>query len=328
MCVLTLIKARPGKAFFHRYINLIQNSLRVRKTAILDTFQSQSQENIFPLSSVLSVQDFDTYSVPSLITLILMTYLMDNISKMVLPESNPAAPVPGCYFLEELPVELRLSVYEYFFEGSKVHAAIFKNADPPSNQSSAIKLRHSEHFKLLLSCRKIYNEALKTYWSKTVLKLHCPPLKFRRPSEFRPAKLKLDEYAHRLCTSLPEQVKANVRHIRGMVLPALKSAFVEGNPSFTASAILGTFKKLATCEMSPTLAHPVDGIVSHTKDPKNKGFSRFKMTWGEEPVHFLAERYGIDAAAGITFLFKGAIMFSMARGEANMSISLKQSLVC
>lgn len=239
------------------------------------------------------------------------------------PEANPDSSVLDCQFINKLPVELRLNIYEFFFEGSQVRATLAS-----SNKASDITMRHSEHFKLLLSCRTIFNEALATYWSKTVLKFECPPLKFRRPSEFRPAKFKLDGHAHRLCHYLPEEAKANVRHIRGMVLPALKSAFVEENPSFTASAILGTFKKLATCEMSPTLAHPVDGIVSHTKDPKNKGFSSFKMTWGEEPMHFLAERYGIDATAGITFLFKGAIMFSMARGEANMSISLKQSLVC
>lgn len=246
---------------------------------------------------------------------------------MIMAEGDPTTTNPGCHLLDTLPVELRLNIYEFLFQGSKVHAALTEQAESSSTRSPAVFLRHSEHFKLLLSCRTVYNEALATYWSNTVLKLECPPLKFRRPSEFRPAKFKLDEYAHRLCTSLPEEAKANVRHIRGMVLPALKSAFIEENPSCTASALLGTFKKLATCEMSPTLAHPVDGIVSHTKDPKNKGFSCFKMTWGEEPMQFLAERYGIDATGGITFLFKGAIMFSMARGEANVSISLKQSLV-
>lgn len=248
---------------------------------------------------------------------------MASIARMSEPEANTDSSVLDCQFIDKLPLELRLNIYELFFEGSSVRATLTS-----SNTASDITMRHSEHFKFLLGCRTIYNEALATYWSKTVLKLECPPLKFRRPSEFRPAKFKLDEYAHRLCTSLPEEAKANVRHIRGMVLPALKGAFVEENPSFTASALLGTFEKLATCEMSPTLAHSVDGIVSHTKDPKNKGFSHFKMTWGEEPMHFLAERYGIDATAGITFLFKGAIMFSMARGEANMSISLKRSLVC
>lgn len=247
---------------------------------------------------------------------------------MIMAEGDPITIIPGCHLLDTLPVELRLNIYEFVFQGSKVHAALTEQAESSSTQSPAVSLRHSEHFKLLLSCRTIYNEALAIYWSNTALKLECPPLKFRRPSEFRPAKFKLDEYAYHLCTSLPEEAKANVRHIRGMVLPALKSAFVQENPHFTASALLSTFKKLATCEMSPTLAHPVDGIVSHTKDQKNKGFSHFKMTWGEEPMHFLTERYGIDATAGITFLFKGAIMFSMARGEANMSVSLKQSLVC
>ncbi|KAG6355239.1 hypothetical protein INS49_004320 [Diaporthe citri] len=245
-------------------------------------------------------------------------------------EENPAtpapAPVPGCHFLETLPVELRLDIYEHFFQGSKVHATLARNTDSSSTQSPAVILRHSEHFKLLLTSRAIHDEALAAYWSTTVLKLECPPLRFGRPSGFRPAKLKLDKYAHRLYASLPEVVKDNVKHIRGMVLPSLKSGFVQENPSLTASALLGTFKKLATCEMSPTLAHPVDGIVSHTKDPENEGFSRFKMIWGEGPMDFLADRYGIDATAGVTFLFKGAIMFSMARDEDNASASLKKSL--
>lgn len=251
---------------------------------------------------------------------------------MIMAEENPATPapavVPGCQFLESLPVELRLNIYEFFFKGSQVCATLAENAEYSSIQSPAVVLRHSKHLNLLLSCRTIYNEAMATYWSTTVLKLKSPPMIFSRPSEFRPVKFKLDTYAHRLCISLPEAVKANVRHVRGMVLPALKGGFVEENPSLTASALLGTFKKLATCEMSPTLAHPVDGIVSHTKDPEHKGFSRFKMIWGQEPMDFLADRYGIDATAGVTFLFKGAIMFSMATDEDSVSASLKQSLVC
>lgn len=255
---------------------------------------------------------------------------MANISKMIMPDANPAIPVPGCQFLDKLPVELRLSIYEFFFKGSQAHASLAETPEYPFTQSPAVLLRHSKHFNLLLSCRTIYNEALATYWSTTVLRLESPPVIFSRPSGFRPAKFKLDTYAHRLCISLPEALKANVRHIRGMVLPAVTSGFVKENPSLTASALLGTFKKLATCEMSPTLAHPVDGIVSHTKDPENRGFgfSRFKMIWGREPMDFLAERYGIDATAGISFLFKGAIMVSMVTEEDGISASLKQSLVC
>lgn len=252
------------------------------------------------------------------------TQPMLNISEMIMPEANPTPPVTSCHFLDKLPVELRLTIYEMFFEGSRVRAILAKNAESSSTQSTAVVLRRSEHFSLLLSCGTIYNEALATYWSKTVLRLDCPPIILRRLHDFRPAKLKLDTYAHHLCDSLPESAKANVRHIRGMVVPALTSAFVEQNPSRTASAVLGTFKRLTTCEMSPTLAHPVDGIVSHTIDPKNNGFSSFKMTTGEEPTHWLAERYGIDATAGVAFLFKGNIMFSMTQE----TLSLKQSLVC
>ncbi|KAI7782206.1 hypothetical protein LA080_013751 [Diaporthe eres] len=248
------------------------------------------------------------------------------MSEMIMSGANPATLVPGCHLLDNLPVELRLKVYEFFFKGSQIHATLAENAKYSFTQNPAVVLRHSNHFNLLMSCRTIYNEALATYWSATVLNLKSPPMIFGRPSEFRPVKFKLDTYAHRLCMSLPEAVKENVKHVRGMVLPALKGGFVEENPSLTASALLGTLKKLATCEMTPTLAHPVDGLVSHTKDPKNEGFSRFKMIWGEEPMDFLADRYGINATAGVTFLFKGAIMFSLATDEVNRSASLLKSL--
>ncbi|KKY37124.1 hypothetical protein UCDDA912_g02875 [Diaporthe ampelina] len=186
---------------------------------------------------------------------------MSSISKLTMGEENSAAEIPSCYFLDELPVEVRLRIYEFAFQGS--HQAF-------------------------------------------------------QGSEFRSAKFKLDTYAHQLCTSLPEAANANVRGVRGMALPALKSAFVEENLSWTASALLGTFQKLATCEMTPTLAHPVDGIVVHTKDPEKEHCSRFKMIWGEDPTGFLADRYGIDATAGVAFLFKGFVKYYVAVENVNV----------
>lgn len=250
------------------------------------------------------------------------------MSEIIMPGANPATPVPGCHLLDSLPVELRLSIYEFFFKGSQVHAKLAENAEHSSTQSRAVVLRDSGHFNLLLSCRTIYNEALANYWSTTVLKLFCPPMSLWNLSAFRASKFRLDTDSHRLCTSLPEAIKANVRHVRGMVLPALSSRFIEENPLLTASALLGTFQKLATCEMSATLAHPIDGLCAHIKDPENEHFSRFKMIWGQEPKDFLAERYGIDATAGVTFLFKGNPMFSLAAGEENMCAAFMKSLVC
>ena len=233
-------------------------------------------------------------------------------------EENSAAEIPSCYFLDELPVEVRLRIYEFAFQGSHVSAKLPGKVKSSSTQNPAVVLRHSKHFSLLLSCHTIYNEALATYWSEAVLRLECPPMKLSKPSEFRSAKFKLDTYAHQLCTSLPEAANANVRDVRGMALPALKSVFVEENPSWTASALLGTFQKLATCEMTPTLAHPVDGIVVHTKDPEKEHCSRFKMIWGEDPTGFLADRYGIDATAGVAFLFKGFVKYYVAVENVNV----------
>lgn len=251
---------------------------------------------------------------------------------MAMVIANPATPVPGCNFLDRLPVEIRLSIYEFFFEGSQVRATLAdhptEDAEPPSIQSPDIILRHSSHLNLLLSCSTIYNEALDTYWSRVVLRLKCPPMIFDRPPEFRPAKLKLDTYCHRLCTSLPQVIKENVRHVRGIALPAKNGAFVEQNPSLTASALVGTFKKLATCEMSPSVPHVVDGIVLHTEDLGDEGFSRFKMSWGVEPMVYLAERYGIDANAGITFLFKGFVKYYKVADRKKLSVSIKRRVSC
>lgn len=246
---------------------------------------------------------------------------MGSISKMTMGEANPAIAVSSCHFLDKLPVEVRLVIYKFAFQGSNVSARFPKNAKSPSIQNPAVVLRHSKHFGLLLGCHKIYNESLATYWSEAVLRLVCPSMTFNKLSEFRPVKLKLDRYAHRLCLSLPEAVKANVRHVRGMVLPALEGAFVEENPTLTASALLARFPKLATCEMTPTLAHPVDGIVVHTRDPNNEHFSQFKMMSGQDSTGFLAERYGVDATAGVAFLFKGMVRYYYVTAEDGKALS-------
>lgn len=250
---------------------------------------------------------------------------------MTMAETTPTASVPTYYLLDKIPVEIRLNIYKYSFEGSRVQATLAKdNKSASAKDTAGAVLCYSKHFGLLLSCRTIYNEALDTYWSETVLRLKCPPFIFSSLRAFPAAKLKLDTHCYRLCTSLPEAAKANVRHVRGMVLPALKSTWIEENPSLTASALLGTFKKLATCEISPTLAHPVDGLVTHFEDLEDKDYSRFKMIMGYEPAKFLVDRYGLNNIDEVAFFFKGNIKYSVRMNEENVEVleSSKRIRVC
>lgn len=251
--------------------------------------------------------------------------------QMNMAETNPITLVRSCYLLEKLPAELRLDIYKHTFEGSRFLATLAENANSSSEQHKAHAVLHcSKHFGLLLSCRSVYNEALDIYWSQTVLRLKCPRMVHTSIRAFHQAKFRIDTFCHHLCNSLPEAAKAHVRHVRGMVLPALRSTWIEKNPTLTASTLLGTFKKLATCELTPSLAHSVDGLVTHMEDPNRKGYSRFKTVWGHEPTRFLSDRYGITNVDEVDFFFRGAIKYSVHMDENNIEVlnSSWRSLVC
>ncbi|KAG8162339.1 hypothetical protein KVR01_008104 [Diaporthe batatas] len=261
--------------------------------------------------------------------------------QMAVAQTSPRTLVPICYLVDVLPVEVRLKIYKYYCEGSQVEASLAKNGDDPVEQTGSLVLKSSEHLNLLHTCRTIYNEALETYWSATLLQLNHPPRKM--PGNTRAwaeVKLKIDTYSHRLCAALPEAARANVKDVRGMVLPALKSVWLQNNPGQDASALLATFKKLETCEMTQTLTHPIDGLVRHYpgledledensedehsedehseeenrkdenlededhEDPKDESYSRFKVTV-ISPSEFLNERYGLTNFDGIVFILKG-----------------------
>lgn len=227
-------------------------------------------------------------------------------------ESIPNTQTPICFLLDRVPVEIRLNIYKYAFAGSRVQAALTKTTESSSPEhTGGLVMQYSKHFGLLLTCRAIYYEALDTYWSHTVLELQSPPLVFSSLRAFDHIKLKIDTYSHCLCTSLPEAARANVRHVRGMVLPATRSLWLKKNPEHTAPALLGTFKKLVTCEMTATLAHPIDGLLSHYEDLGDGNFSRFRTTWGAKPSKFLDDRYGITNVGGIAFFLQGKVKYSV-----------------
>lgn len=100
-------------------------------------------------------------------------------------------------FFTVLPAELRLQIYEEIFEGSK---ASYKQEHTIGNHTRHNVLLPTYHYKFLFTCRQAYNEALKTYWSKTIL---------------------YGDYADRelvffLRSMVPDFAKLHVKHIRGL----------------------------------------------------------------------------------------------------------------
>ncbi|KAI3394031.1 hypothetical protein diail_3296 [Diaporthe ilicicola] len=241
------------------------------------------------------------------VALTIAKFEMAVLSKMIMSETDEAAQVLGCVFLDVLPLELRLDIYGWAFHGSEVQATLANNHDSSGAQRPVVRFRHSAHFNLLLSCRRIYNEALATFWTETALTLEHPPVEIIGAFEIRSDEIAIDKYSHQLCNSLPEAAKMNIRHIRGMMLPELNGDFVVQNPTLTATALLSKFKNLATCDISPTIARD-SKLASRTEfmgNIINTGFyGRFTVNWGQEPKKFLADRYGIDAAAEVVFLRK------------------------
>lgn len=122
-------------------------------------------------------------------------------------------------FFEVLPPELRLMIYEEIFEGSQ---ACYKQEYTVGSHTQHHVLLPTYHYKFLLTCRQAYNEALKTYWSKTIL---------------------YGDYADRdlvffLRSVVPDFAKLHVRHIRGLNDYDVRRSSIRG--------CLEDFKKLQT----------------------------------------------------------------------------------
>lgn len=220
--------------------------------------------------------------------------------------AREVVPALVCLFLDALPPELRQLIYEMAFHGSRVHASLF-DFMKPRPLTPALILRHSSHFNVLLSCRKVYNEALDTFWSVTVLEFAQP---LERSKMLQGPEMDAqdagDSYTHHLCSSLPKALKMKIRHIRGLILPRVYGTFAEIHPSFTATALLSDFKNLATCDISPTWRNrpEFDFQSKPIENMEFNDFTQFTTTWGKQPGEYLAARYGINTAAKIVFLMK------------------------
>lgn len=233
--------------------------------------------------------------------------------------AHEAAPVPERAYFELLPPELRQMIYELAFHGSRVHASLFdvkKRRKGLRKQTPALILCHSSHFNLLLTCRKVYNEALDTFWSLTVLEFAQARERSKMMATTvevwqKDATYEEDTYMHLLCSYLPKALKMKIRHIRGLILPPIHCSFVRVFPYLTATALLSDFKNLATCDISPSFGCYPDWY-HHAKQIKNTyfdDFTHFTTALGWQPKKFLAIHYGIDIDSEIVFLGKTLVEF-------------------
>ncbi|KAG8170075.1 hypothetical protein KVR01_000820 [Diaporthe batatas] len=251
---------------------------------------------------------------------------MANFSKMSVTNASSPAQAAAFHKLKLLPLEVRLDIYKMAFQGAKVDAVLAMEDKPSGDNHHVLHLRHSAHFNLLLSCREIHDQALPTYWSEATLNLVQPystasPIEkicqWAKDSRYGP-----DYYSHHLCLSLPEVAKANVKHVRGMLLAPLDGDFVKNNPQLTSTAMLGIFKRLATCDISPTMNSHSDfpkfsvdvigGWSLTFKDntiavAENGNNHRFKSYWKDikcDTKDLLRKICGIDITTGVVFLAK------------------------
>ncbi|KAH8742605.1 hypothetical protein F5883DRAFT_530693 [Diaporthe sp. PMI_573] len=96
-----------------------------------------------------------------------------------------------------LPPELRLLIYEDVFEGSR---ASYKRSHTVGGRTQLSVLVPSNHYNFLLTCNQAYDEAIKTYWSKTTL--------YGDPEDH--------EMTFFLGSIVPNFAKLHVRHVRGL----------------------------------------------------------------------------------------------------------------
>lgn len=255
-----------------------------------------------------------------------------------------------------LPPEIRLNIYKKAFHGARVDATLaMEDESSGGGKQHLIRFRRSKHFDLLLRCRKIYDEALPTYWSEAVLNLVQLDMDGDSPELSRhwmwDHHYKGDEYSHFLCNSLPEVVKTNVKHVRGMMLAPLHGRFVKKNPHLTPTAMLSGFKSLATCEISSTmLCHPEVRMIetdirprfsfrhhfevnnesnteriadNHPTDPLTRKCGHFKTSWEQvcyEPKALVRKICGIDATGKVVFLVKAEVVVVTVEFEVGAEV--------
>lgn len=228
--------------------------------------------------------------------------------------NSDARPHAASPLFTRLPAELRLMIYAFVFMGCQ--ATVWFDAEfgeyreawgkwePPQGRRRKRVARdgHScyEHsggggFALLATCRLVYIEAFRPYWSQAALRVTRDIRTWRLGCPLQT-----------VCARLAPEIKVNLRHLRNTKLPRLGKDVPADDDANWASTILAEhFPRLVTCAF---LCGPFPGQTdSDNLASSYWGLGPLRLKDGDSPEASLERRFGIPRSCCVVFL-------SMARG--------------
>lgn len=251
-------------------------------------------------------------------------------SNMVPADDTVSTPPPS---IQNLPPELRIKIYGLVFKDSQMTVRVHdynhrrnKAAAGKAKIESAIQaIQATNHYRLLLTCRQIYDDALASYWATSIV--IC---------EGRKGPCYLDEFIQ-VC---PPALLNNVQHLRNINLPHLKATRLQDRPGLTAHALLKGLNNLKSCE-----------IVIAKGDRKGRMWSRpfgigcfrrnsmrcttadelllhgkFITERGRMPLKWLQETYGIPNDTKIHFLSRQSHSMTLPHSPEGFERELAQAV--
>lgn len=227
--------------------------------------------------------------------------------------NSSAGPQAASPLFTRLPAELRLIIYAFVFAGCQ--ATVWFDAEfggyrqpgfspAPWQGGRRDRLARDGHncyehsgggFALLETCRLVYIEAFKPYFSEATLRVTYDIRTWLRGCELQ-----------KVCARLPPEIKVNLRHLRNTKLPMLgRDAPADDDTDWAATLILEHFPRLVTCAFlgRPFARVPDRGNLASYYC----GLGPLRLKDGKSPAEYLEQKFGVPRSCGVVFL-------SVARG--------------
>ncbi|KAF3761531.1 hypothetical protein M406DRAFT_74482 [Cryphonectria parasitica EP155] len=264
--------------------NTVRCHLDTSPTALYATFRQHVHASDAAAADV-QVKSIDEYGSPAIIT--------EDPADCPLTSKVRATECNAGLF-NWIPAELRLQIYGYLFVNPHVTLEVedfhYRGRDKTSKPRILNTVHHDGVYNLLATCRAIHNDALPSYWQGVTL-----------TCQGKSGVCYLDEFVD----AIPPIILNNVKHLRNVNLPHIKSRRLRGHPELTAHALLQRFKKgIKTCEI----------VISHSDGRGKLGKHTQKTIHGmretgvfftralQEPRKWLNEAYGLPKGCQTHFL--------------------------
>lgn len=227
--------------------------------------------------------------------------------------NSAARPEAASPLFTRLPAELRLMIYAFVFAGCQAtvwfdawfdaefggHKQAWWPYMPWQGRRRKRVARdgHScyEHsggggFALLATCRLVYIEAFRPYWSQAALRVTRDIRTWRLGCPLQTV------YAR-----LAPEIKMNLRHLRNTKLPRLgKDVPADDDTAWAPTLLAEHFPRLVTC---PFLCGPfLRQADSESLASCYYGLSSLRLKNGGSPGANLERRFGVPRSCGVVFL--------------------------